>query len=330
VTVAPVFERVASDVPWDPVYLDLQRPERVITFADFGPGAEGAGVFSRVAVTSPFRILNDEGLCVLQAVCRELEAFATESVRIPKRMRGGVYRSNFLRGLVSDPELLSFVRELAQAPLEPHPVFHHAAHLNYAPDDLRKHVDQWHYDSVSFDIVMMVTDPRGMKGGRFEYFHGPVEEGVAILEEGRDLPPERVVSVEFPGPGWCILQQGHRVLHRATRLEEPGERITLVASFWTPDPALADPTDLRVLLKADGRDVALVEWSRYAALVAARRLERFAAEEAVVGRPVGDVRDGLSASLVEIEQALSAFEQEDGGTSIFFPVRGEGEAERSV
>jgi hypothetical protein len=330
VSTAPVFEPVASDAPWDPAYLDLQPPERVITFAEFGPGAEGEGVFSPVAVTSPFRILNEEGLRILQAVCRELEAHATESVRIPKRMRGGVYRSDFLRGLVSDPELLSFLRELAKAPFEPHPVLHHAAHLNYAPDDVTKHVDQWHYDSVSFDIVMMVTDPRGMKGGRFEYFHGPVEEGVAILEEGRGLPPERVVSVEFPGPGWCILQQGHRVLHRATRLEEPGERITLVASFWTPDPTLADPTDLRVLLKADGRDVALVEWSRYAALTAARHLERFAAEEAVVGRPVDDVRDALRASLAEIEQALFAFEQEDEGTSIFFPVLREGEAERSI
>jgi hypothetical protein len=327
---APVFERVASDVPWDPAYLDLHAPERVITFADFGPGAEGDGVFSPVAVTSPFRILNDDGLRILQAVCRELEAHATESVRIPKRTRGGVYRSDFLRGLVSDPELNSFLRDLAQAPLEPHPVLHHAAHLNYAPDDVTKHVDQWHYDSVSFDIVMMVTDPRLMKGGRFEYFHGPVEEGVAILEERGDLPRERVVNVEFPGPGWCILQQGHRVLHRATRLEEPGERITLVASFWTPDPELADPTDLRVLLKADGRDVALVEWSRYAALAAARRLERFAAEEAVVGRPVDEVRNALRASLAEIEQAFSAFEQEDEGTSIFFPVRRETETERSV
>jgi len=300
-------ERVSCDVPWDASYLDLQPPERIGTLADLND--DGAGSFSPVAITSPFRILTDEGLEILQAVCRELEQYATTSSRIAKRMRGGVYRSEFLRGLVSDPELVAFLRGVADAPLEPHPVLHHAAHLNYAPDDLARNVDQWHRDSVSFDIVLMVTDPRTIAGGRFEYFLGPVEEGLRVLEEHGDLPRERVASVAFPGPGSCILQQGHRVLHRATKLEEPGERITLVASFWTPHPTLADPTDLGVLLRADGPETALVEWSRYAALVAARRLERFAAEETIVGRSPDAVHRALVSSLAEVEQALAAFDE---------------------
>ena len=42
-----------------------------------------------VAVTTPFRILSDEGVRVLQHVLRQLEAFAVVSPRIPCVLRGG-------------------------------------------------------------------------------------------------------------------------------------------------------------------------------------------------------------------------------------------------
>src|SRR3712207_7706463 len=45
--------------------------------------------------------------------------------------------------------------------------------------------DQWHRDVVSFDFVLMVSDPRPMKGGRFEWYLGSVEEGKELLESGR-------------------------------------------------------------------------------------------------------------------------------------------------
>jgi hypothetical protein len=308
----PGYARLRSDVPWSPAYLDFHPPERVYTLDELGEEAAGPTAFSPVAITSPFRFLSDEGVRILQEICRELEASARSSERIPKFVRGGVYRSEFLWGMSTDARLIGWLRELAQAPIEAHPVSHHAIHVNYAPDDLSLNVDQWHADIVSFDYVLMVTDPRGMKGGRFEYFFGPVEEGKALLERDGALPAERVRAAEFPGPGWAILQQGHRVFHRATRLEEPGERITIVGSFYTPHPAIDDPTatTLARLRRVDGDEVALVEGSRYAAVAAARKLERFAADEADFGRPLEEVRERLRESIADVERVLAEFERE--------------------
>jgi len=257
----PGYEKLAADVPWDSAYLEFHPPERVYTLDEFGEGAAGTNAFSPVAITTPFRFLHPDAVEILQAICAELERFAHGTERIPKLNRGGVYRSDFLRGMSSDPTLIGWLRELAQAAVEPHPVSHHAIHINYAPDDLSKNVDQWHADIVSFDYVLMVSDPRPMKGGRFEYFFGPVEEGKAILERDGELPAERVRSADFPGPGWAVLQQGHRVLHRASRLEEPYERVTIVGSFFTPHPEIDDPTSstLSRLRSVDGDEIALVE-----------------------------------------------------------------------
>jgi hypothetical protein len=233
-------------------------------------------------------------------------------------VRGAIYRSEFLYGLHHDPAIVGFLRELARAPLEPHPVTHHGVHINYAPDDLSRNVDQWHRDSISFDYVLMVSDPKPMRGGRFEYFLGPVEEGRDLLESGAGLPPERVASPDFPGPGWAVLQQGHRVLHRAGRLEERYPRITIVGSYWTPDPVVDDPTDLPTLLKADGREIALVEWSRYQARVAARRLERFAETGADFSRPLGELQAELREITAALEDAVEAFDSQDEGRLISF------------
>jgi hypothetical protein len=139
-----------------------------------------------------------------------------------------------------------------------------------------------------------------------------VEEGKALLERDGELPPERVQSPEFPGPGWAIFQQGHRVLHRATRLEEPHDRVTIVGSFFTPHPRIDDPTASTIsrLRRIDGNEIALVEGSRYAALAAARKLEHFAAEGADFSRPAEEVRTALRESIADVERMLAEFERE--------------------
>jgi hypothetical protein len=318
VTGPPGYEPVRTDVPWESSYVELTPPERVYLLSELAPSAAGETALSPVAITTPFRFLSDEAVEILQRICTELGETAGGDERIAKRARGGIYRSEFLRGMYSDPEILEFLRGVAQAPLEPHPVSHHAVHINYAPDDLEKNVDQWHHDVVSFDYVLMVNDPRPMKGGRFEYFLGSVEEGKELLLSGERLPPDRVVSPEWPGAGWAVLQQGHRVLHRAAKLEERYPRITLVASYYTPHREIADPTDLPTLLRADGREIALVEWSRYKAIVAARKLERFAAEDTDFSLPLEDVRDALRACLADAEEAVAAFDSQDEGRLISF------------
>jgi hypothetical protein len=318
-TAPPGYDRLESDLEWDlDRHAELVPPERVVLLGEWGPEAAGPSALSPVAISSPFRLLSDEGVAVLQAICSELELSATGDQRIAKRSRGGIYRSEFLRGLYADPAILEFLAGLARTPLEPHPVSHHSIHINYAPDDLSRNVDQWHRDAVAFDYVLMVSDPRPMKGGRFEYFLGPVEEGRALLESEQRLPAERVATPDFPGPGWAVFQQGHRVLHRAARLEERYPRVTVVASYWAPHPEVDDPTDLQTLLRADGREIALVEWSRYAAQATARKLERFAATKTDWSVPLPELRDELRRTLALVDEAIEAFEREEEGRLISF------------
>lgn len=312
----PGYERVRCDISWDADYLELVPPESVTLLEEWGPKAAGSAL-SPVAITSPFRFLNDEGIRILQRICAELKLSTSGDERIAKRVRGSVYRSEFLAGMYSDPALLEFLSGLAQVRLEEHPISHHAIHINYAPDELERNVDQWHRDAVAFDYVLMVSDPRPMKGGRFEYFLGPVEEGKELLE-GAGLPPGRIAAPEFPGPGWAVFQQGHRVLHRAARLDQRYERTTLVGSYHAVHPEIDDPTDLGTTIGADGREIALVEWARYAARVAARKLERFATTKTDFSLSHEELKQALRESVADVEDALAAFEREEEGRLIQF------------
>jgi len=315
----PGYGGLESDVAWDPArHLALEPPERVTLLEEWGADAAGPTALSPVAITSPFRLLSDEGVAALQSICAELEQYTTADARTAKQVRGSIYRSEFMRGMYQDESVLAFLRGLAQAPLEPHPVSHHAIHINYAPDELARNVDQWHRDVISFDYVLMVCDPRPMRGGRFEYFLGPVEEGAALLASGEGLPPGRVASPDFPGPGWAVLQQGHRVLHRAARLEERYPRITIVGSYWTVLPDRDDPTDLETILEVDGPEIAFVEWSRFQARVAAHRLEHFAATKTDFGRPLDELQRELRGIAARLEEAADAFDHPPEGRLISF------------
>jgi hypothetical protein len=315
----PGYGGLATDVPWSPErHLALEAPNRITLLEEWGLEAAGPTALSPVAITSPFRLLSDEGVATLQAICAELEQDAVGDERIAKKVRGSIYRSRFMRGMYEDASVLAFLCDLAQAPLQPHPISHHAVHINYAPEELSRNVDQWHRDAISFDYVLMVSDPKPMRGGRFEYFLGSVEEGAELIESGAGPPPERVASPEFPGAGWAVLQQGHRVLHRAARLEERYPRITLVGSYWTALAELDDPADLQTILKIDGREIALVEWSRFQARVAAHRLEHFASTKTDFARPHDELQTELRAIAARLEEAADAFDRHEEGRLISF------------
>src|SRR2546430_13768273 len=199
-----------GDVAWDRRSLRLEPPAGVHTFAEFGHVDDEEVLLSPVAVTEPFRVLSDEGVAVALEIARGLEEIAVGDAR-SKRMRGCTYRSRFFDGMYRDPELVSFLAELAQADLREHPVGYHRVQLNFAPEELTRDVDVWHYDVVAYDFVMILTDPAPMKGGNTEFFRGTIEEGMRILSERGELPSERIGKIEYPDPGWAFLQQGHRI-----------------------------------------------------------------------------------------------------------------------
>ena len=300
-----------GDAAWDRRYLQLEPPAGVHTFAEFGHVNDEL-LLSPVAVTEPFRVLSEEGVAVALEISRGLEKIAAGDAR-SKRMRGCTYRSRFFDGMYRDPELVSFLGRLAQADLREHPIGHHRVQLNFAPDELARDVDVWHYDVVAYDFVMLLTDPAAMKGGNTEFFRGTVEEGMAILAERGAIPPERIGAVGYPRAGWAFLQQGHQVLHRAARLEEPCPRVSLVASYYCADPRFREPTILPPLRRVDGRDVALVEWAEYAAYRTIERLQAFLASGPDFAAGPEAARRRLAACLVDVSAALEEFDSADEG-----------------
>lgn len=281
------IKRTIDEPVFDPKrHLQLTPPQRVWTLEEFGYDATlRARSASPIAITSPFRVLSDEGVAALQSVLRDLrsDAHVATGRRLSVFLTGGAHRAKFLRDLVSAPELVDHFSMIAETPLAPHPIPHFQAYVNYSPDDPSKAVDTWHVDSLGYDAVLMVSDPTKLKGGRFQFFRGTFMEAAEIvgarseqeLTQGwaQELPADRVESVIFPGAGYAVFMQGDFIFHRAGKLEEPGERITMVPGYLARD--LAYPDRVKSKGMQNWRDQHLMtEVTRYAAWLGREKLQR--------------------------------------------------------
>ena len=230
----------------------------------------------------------------------------TGANRLGSYARGAGYRSQFIRDFCDSTELAAHLSDIAGIPLGRHSVPAVACGINYAPEDISRAVDTWHVDSVAFDIVMMITDPTLLKGGEFQYFQGTKQEGQALLgvtgEEGVDtaLPEDRVVTIPFPEAGFGFMQQGTMIFHRACRLLERADRITMIPSFEVL-PANA-PDSTNTINMADWDDPGICpELARHEIWRTQARLESLLADIALEDQPAD-----LSARInVAIERLVS-------------------------
>ena len=260
---------------FDPaVHLALEKPGEIISLTEFGYSAEEVNSCpSDFAATDIFRILSDEGAACLMEVCNQLEAFTTSNPRIQRNMRGGVYRSAFLRDLCISKDVAEFVSEICGVELIPHTIPHQLGHLNYAPEQVGENVDKWHVDTLRYDYVMFVTDPKKNQGGAFQYYRGTKHEVAECHQSGKPLDPAKIISPEMPGPGYAIMQQGNMVVHQAKGLTAPGERITMVNGYIPQDPHFPDFTRYDQLRFADAEEVVTAEYSRHMAIKGQRMLD---------------------------------------------------------
>jgi len=236
-------------------HLQLELPTSVTTLVELGYLSEQTSECpSEFGVCSAFRILSEEGLSVMREICLKMYDNRNISVgtgvnRLGSYVRGAGYRSQFIKDFCDSPELATHLSEIAGVRLARHSVPAVACGVNYAPDDITRAVDSWHTDSVAFDIVMMMSNPKEFEGGEFQYFRGTKMEGQDILgitgEEGidTDLPEDRVVTVPFPAAGFGFMQQGNMIFHRAKRLKRKAERMTMIPSFVVVPPHAPDATN---------------------------------------------------------------------------------------
>jgi hypothetical protein len=306
------FEPLADEPDYDPArHLALTLPESIVRLHELGYAADAvAGCPSDLAITGAFRILSDEGLAALREVALKLEPYVTGGSRIERMVRGGAYRSRFLRDFCRCPVVTAHMSAIAGIALAPHTIAMHLGHLNYAPADLDRPVDRWHHDTLGFDYVLMLSDPNQLEGGRFQYFRGTKAEAEALAADGQTPPESRVVSPPFPDAGWAVLQQGNMVVHRATRLTRRAERITMVNAYIPRDTSWADICTVEGLKKVDPSHVILTEWARHKAWLTRGRLDRLIAE-----LPFTDDRAALVAALrraiAEAEAAIRDIETDN-------------------
>ena len=267
--------RPEDDVVFRPeVHLALEDPVELFNLTALGYSErEAADALSPLGFTKAFRLLSPEGVRALERVLRNLEPFTHGSERIERMIRGTVFRSSFIRDLCLDASVTAFVSRHFGVDLVPHTVPHQLGHGNFAPRQLGRTVDKWHVDNVDLDWVLFVTDLGQVKGGAFEVFLGTKTEADEISRRGERLPRDRVVSIKPPEPGFAIMQQGHRVVHRAAPMEELADRMTLVNSYVPKDTGtFAEATKPAILRAVDPEGVVAAEWTVHRAMRASHQL----------------------------------------------------------
>jgi hypothetical protein len=309
------YELLEDAFVYDPKrHLQLEQPDQIWLLKDFGYSDDQiARCASPVAITSPFRLLSDEGLDALHQVAQTLKAQCThiEGSRTPRHLAGGVYRSKFLRDLCGCPYLLKHMSEIAQTNLVPHSMPSQQIYINYAPEDVSKVVDAWHFDGIGFDYVIMVSDPTTMKGGSFEYFQGTREEIAELFEMqvhqvrygiAHELPAHRVIKAEFPAAGYAIFQQGNMVVHRAARLLEPADRITIVPGLVALNTRAEDPT-AKHDMPDYGEPGIYAELGRHSAWLAREKLD-ILVEQISIDSSSDEVRAALQQAVIDVTDTL--------------------------
>ncbi len=300
------FEWLGDEPPFDADrHLQLEHPVERFVLQDLGYEADEISTKATdFAVSAPFRVLSDEGAAVMLQVGRKLREFHRPAgERIEQVVRGGCYRSRWLRDLCIDPTLTAHLSAIFGVAVAPHPMALHLGHLNYEPSSIDVAVDKWHHDTLPLDFVMMVTDPAQLSGGQFEWFHGSRHEAAELARRGERPPADRTVAPVFPGAGWAIALHGDMVVHRGAGLNEPGERITMVNGYVAADTSSDEQSRTVDLIGVDDPEVLYTEWAKFSAWRGAGRLQSVI-DDLGFNADALAVADRLEDAIADVQQAI--------------------------
>jgi hypothetical protein len=205
-----------------------------------------------------------------------------------------------------------FLSEIYGIAVAPHSIPLHLGHCNYAPDDLDRAIDKWHSDTLGLDYVLMVSDPREQVGGEFQYFLGTKAEVAEITRNGQPMPEHRIVSPNFPGPGYMVVMQGGMIVHRGAKLKAVYDRITMVNGYVPLDTTSPDFSRFSDIKAVDPHDVLLPEWARHKAWLARGRLDRLI-DELPFTKDKNYIIGELKSAIKEVEVAIKDLADESPG-----------------
>ena len=270
------YEWLEDEPAFEPAkHLQLEAPDHLVMLADLGYEADEISTKATpVAASAPFRVLSDEGASIMLDTARRLRSFVKPAgERIENVVRGGCYRSRWLRDLCTSQQVSDHLEAIYGIAVAPHPMALHLGHMNFEPSRIDAAIDKWHHDTLPLDFVMMVTDPATVDGGRFEYFHGTKQEAAELAAQGETPPENRRVVPDFAGPGYAIALHGDMVVHRAGPLHSLSERISMVNGYVAVDAATDQQSRTKDLLAVDDQEVLFTEWAKMAAWRSQSRLD---------------------------------------------------------
>lgn len=227
---------------------------------------------AKFGFTEPFKVLSDEGLNITKSILdiEKENGFIKPDRRIQLCLRGATYRSPFLRSFSECHELTTLASTLSGEPLIIHPIISNHSHVNWGlPAEETgeiKSVDQWHQDSVSHVLIILLSDMSRSIGGDLELLMKPTDEGFKLLHDTNNNVPNNLIhKIQFPGPGYGVFVTGSELLHRVTPLIKSAfPRITLIQSFASADPWISiDRTKWEYYSKAVSAEWAGYEWMHY-------------------------------------------------------------------
>ena len=118
------YECFDNEPAFDPErHLELEDPAEVIMLSDLGYDQdEIATKATAVAASSPFRMLSDEGAAIMLEIARRLRAYARPAGdRIERMVRGGCYRSRWLRDVCISQDVSDHLERIYGVAVAPHP-----------------------------------------------------------------------------------------------------------------------------------------------------------------------------------------------------------------
>ncbi len=160
----------------------------------------------------PFPFLNETTINILEKIIKNNMQYLQTNKRTANYIRGIGYRSHFIRELCYNPSILEYLQRLTGITLIPHYLLSNIAHVNIGIDN-NKDVDEWHYDSVPYVLIILLSEPTTFEGG--------------ILEYEKD---GNIHVVDFPHVGNAFFMKGSSLKHRVTRILK-GQRISLINSY---------------------------------------------------------------------------------------------------
>ncbi|MFF7726878.1 2OG-Fe(II) oxygenase [Streptomyces sp. NPDC008001] len=209
------------------------------------------------AIAGPWRVLTDEGLECLTAVCGQLEGAAQDAgFTATRRLRAADLLSPFIGNMIRDRGFLLACSRLVGIPLIPHPLRLPTAQVNYGDGRGRQGGVHWHRDGMDYVFTIQLSGYEDYDGGRFTYFRGRTDEF-----PGPVSGDSRFRTADCGERGATLFLHGSRIFHAVTPVTK-GRRVTLVISLFCPYFARQDSNTFWHLAADDGIAATVPGWLR--------------------------------------------------------------------